>query len=877
MRWFYKLPLRLRSLLRKQQADHELSAELQFHLQRQIEQYEAQGMAQQEARYAALRELGGLEQIKEECREMREVSVIENLLQDLRFALRTLVKNPGFSFVVVTTLALGIGVNTAIFTLVNAMLLQPLPYADPTRLVNVGETGPKPMGGVLGFQERVRSMEIAAYSSFGLNLSGDGNALRLSGSATSSNLFSLLGAHAALGRIFQPGDQQPGKDRLAILSYSLWQTRFGGDPNILGRSITIDDVSRQVIGVMPESFDFPSSSTQIWIPATLDRQNLWLSFDLYMIGRLKPGVSLEQARAEFKAAAPQVVKTFPWQMGENYAPLMNISGMQKDSVADVRTTLLLLLGAVTLILLVACINVANLLLARAAGRQREMAVRAALGASRQRIIRQLLTESVFLSLLGGVAGVVLAFLSLYLLKAVLPQGTPRLAQIRMDGYVLTFAAALSFLTGLLFGLAPAVNASRPELDQTLRSASQSAGGSRGRSRLSSTLVVGEVALAVILVSGAGLLIKSLYALTTERTGLQTAHLLTAHITPTSSFCQSNDNCKDFYSRVLDEVRSLPGVTNAALSDGIPLYSSDRTVVAAENSTQFTPQNPHSIWEFTVESDYLDTMGIKLLLGRTFNRQDRSGAPLVVLVDKKLADLFWPGQDPLGKRIKLSWTPDWRTVIGVVETVSSYKVAPDWYAKTIVGQVYFPADQGLRGHPQVMDLLVRSEGDLRILAREIPGVVSRVNASVPVTKIRSMDEVIHVTTEEPRSTMWLFTAFAALALSLGLIGIYSVMSCSVAQRRREIGIRMAMGADRRVVLKMILGQGSKLALAGLVAGVAGALLLTRFMASLLYGTRPGDPATLVAVAVLVGVAAVLASYLPARRATAIDPTVALKYE
>jgi predicted permease len=877
MRWLYKLPLRLRSLLRKEHADHELSAELQFHLQKQIEQYLEQGMAQQEARNAALRELGGLEQIKEECREMREVSFFEDIAQDLRFAFRTLWKNPSFAVVVVLTLGLGIGVNTAIFTLVNAMMLQPLPYTEPDRLMNVGGAGPVPKGAFVGFQEHVHSMEIAAYSLSGVNLSGEGNALRLIGSQTSSNLFSLLGSRAVLGRVFQPGDEVPGQDRLAILSYSLWQTRFGGDPNILGRSIIVDEVPRQVVGIMPASFTFPSPATQLWIPAALDRQNMWVTFEFYMMGRLKPGVSLDAARAEFKAAAPLVVKTFPWQMGEDYVPMFNISVMQKDSAATMRTTLLLLLGAVTLILLVACINVANLLLARSAGRQREMAVRAALGASRRRIIRQLLTESVFLSMLGGALGVALALWSLGLPKAILPQNTPRLSEVHIDGYVLAFSAVLSVLTGLLFGLAPAFHASRPELDQTLRSSSQSAGVSRGRSRLSSALVVGEVALAVVLVSAAGLLIKSLYVLTTEQTGVQASQLLTAHVTPTVAFCKKNNNCEEFYDQLLREVRSLPGVKTAALSNGIPMYSSDRTVLAAENSTEFTPQKPHSVWEFTVSSDYLNTMGIDLLRGRNLSSTDVSGSPLVVLVDKKLADLFWPGQDPLGKRVKLSWMQDWRTVVGVVQTVSPYKVMPDWYAKTIVGQVYFPAVQGLGGHPYEMDLMVRSEGDLRTLARELPPVVGRINTSIPVTKIRSMDEVIHISTEEPRSTMWLFTAFATLALTLGLVGIYSVISYSVAQRTREIGIRMAMGADRWDVRKMVLRQGSALVAIGLIAGVAGALLLTRFMTSLLYGTRPEDPATLVAVAVLVGFAAVLASYLPARRATAIDPTVALKYE
>jgi len=878
MRWIYKLPLRFRSLLAGKRADEELSSELQFHLQRQVEENIAQGMNAEQARYATLRELGGLQQIREQCREAREVGFFEKAWQDLRFAFRTFSRAPGFSLVIVLTLALGIGVNASIFSLVNAILLQPLPYSEPGRLVNVGDAGPLPPGAFAGFRDRLRNMELAAYSFSDMNLTGEGSAVRLNGAKASANLFALLGrTMAGRGRVFQPGDDVRGQDQIAIVSYSLWQTRFGADPNILGRSIIVDDVPRQVIGVMPPGFSFPSPSTQLWVPFRIDSQNLWGLWELYMLGRLKPGVDLERARAEFKASAPQVVKTFPYEMGKDYPEFLNISLMQKDKVADVRTTLFLLLGAVALILLVACINVANLLLARSAVRQREIAVRAALGASRRRIIRQLLTESAFLAGVGGAVGILLAFLSLGLLKTILPAGTPRLAEVRIDGYVLAFAVCLSAITGLLFGLAPAFHSSRPDLEQTLRSAGQSAGSSRGRNRLSSALVVGEVALAVILVSGAGLLIKSLYLLITEPAGLRVDHLLTAHVSPVSSYCKKNGDWAGFYDRLLEDVGTLPGVKVAALGYGIPIYSTGRTVIASENSTEFTPQKPHSVWEFVVTPGYLSAMGIELLGGRDFSSTDVAGSPEVVLVDSTLANLFWPGQDPLGKRIKLSWMQDWRTVVGVVHSVSPYKVAPDWYAKTIVGQVYFPAGQAFGGRPYHMDLLVRSDGDLNALSREIPAAVSRINSSVPVTKIRSMDEVIYVSTEEPRSTMWLFTMLAALALTLGLLGIYSVISYSVAQRTREISIRMAMGAEKWDVLKMIVRQGAKLAGIGLASGIAGALALTRFMASLLYGTRPADPATFAAVTAFVGLAAIFASFIPARRATAVDPTVALKCE
>jgi predicted permease len=878
MRWSYKFPLRLRSIFAKGKSDDELSSELEFHLQNQIEENIAQGMSPEESRYAALRELGGLEQIKEECRESRGVNWFEHALQDLRFAVRTWRRNPGFTLVLVMTLALGIGANAAIFSLVNGILIQPLPYPHSEQLVNAAYTGPVPEGAFVGFQQRVKNLEIAAYSmGSGFNLRSEGNTVRISGSQVSSNFFPLLGISPLMGRVIQPGDEVPGADRIAILNYGIWQARFGGDPHIVGRWITVDEIPRQVVGVMPADFTFPAPSIQLWIPAKVDAESMWADFSYWMIGRLKPGVDLERARAEFKSHAPQVVESFPWKMGNEYIPMFNIGDFQYDATGRVRPTLLLLMGTVALILFVACANVANLLLAKSAGRQREIAIRAALGANRRRIIGQLLTESAFLALAGAAAGVALGFGLLPLLKPIFPAYTPHLADVTIDRNVMAYSFLLSLVTGVLFGLAPAFQASKTDVDASLKNGAPASGMNRGARRLSSALVIAEVALAVVLVSGAGLLIKSLYVMTRSQIGIRSDHLLTAQITPASSFCRKSSGCAHFYEQLLQEVRALPGVKNVALSDGIPLYFVGRTVLAVEDRPEYSAQNPYPIWEFTVSPDYGETMDITLLHGRNFNAGDTLNSAKVVVIEKKLADFFWPGQDPVGKHIKPSWMKDWRTVVGVVNNVRAYNVLPDDYAARMQGAVYFPASQGIVESPDDMDLLVRTGGDPQELARELPEVVARINSTVAISKIRTMDEVIHLSTTEPRSTMWLFVGFASLALGLGLIGVYSVIAYGVAQRTREIGIRMALGAGRGDVSRMVLRQALYLTFAGLAGGLAGALALTRFMTSILHDVRPTDPGTMAAVILLVGVAGLAAALIPSRHATRVDPTIALKYE
>ena len=877
MRWPDKIFHCLHSIFFKQQADADLSQELQFHLQRQIEENITNGMSAEEARYAALRDLGGLAQVEEHCRESRGVNWMEHALQDLRFAMRTWRKNPGFTLVLVLTLALGIGANTAIFSMVNGILLRPLPFPHPEELVNAAYTGPVPEGALIGFQQRLKSIEIAADTWGGFNLMTNGEALRVNGSQVSSNWFSLLGVNALKGRIFRRGDDLPGQDNIAIISYGLWQTRFRGDPNIVGQWITLDDRARQIVGVLSREYNFRSPSLQVWIPVRVDAQHMWGNFLYWMIGRIKPGVTFEQARAEFKAVAPQVAAQYPWTMGKDYLSAFNIGPFQHDVVGRVRPTLLILLGAAGLILLVACVNVVNLLLAKTATRQREIAIRTALGASRARIIRQLLTESSFFAGAGGGIGLFFAVVSLNALKALVPDYTPGLPAVRIDLHVLIFSFLVSLITGVIFGTAPALHATAPDVEQSLKSATQNASLSRKRNRLSSVLVIAEVAMSVVLVIGAGLLIKSVYVMLGSQTGIESEHLLTADITPSPEFCRKHNHCVDFYSQVVQQVRTLPGVSNAAVSEGVPLYYVGRAVVAVEGRPEYSPEKPYSAWEFTVTPDYIPTMGISILRGRNFNENDGPNSAKVVLVEKSLSDLFWPGQDPIGKHIKPSWMNDWRTVVGVVEDVRKYNVAPDDVAARMVGAVYYPEQQGIVSPPGEMNLVVRTKANPLTVARELPQAVASIDRTVPVSKIRTMDEVIRLSVKQPRSTMWLFTAFAGIGMLLGMVGIYGVVSHTVAQRTREIGIRMAMGAERRQVVRMVLRDSSYLIVSGLAFGVLGALALTRLMGSMLHEVQPNDVPTFVVVSILVGTAGILASLLPSHRASRIDPILALRSE
>jgi predicted permease len=872
-------------LFGKRRREQELSAEMDNHLQLHIEDNLRAGMSQAQARREAIMRLGGVEQTKENYRERRGLPLLETLFQDVRYGVRTLRKNPGFTAVAVLTLALGIGANTAIFSLVNGVLLRPLPFANPGRLV--GMTSYYPKGPFVVMRERSQTMEVVANSdSTEFNLTGVDVPVRLTGSSVSANWFSVLGARTEMGRTFQGGEDQPGKDASVVLSYSLWQRQFRGDPDIVGHAILLDGVSREVVGVMPPEFHFPSRKTELWVPLHLEPRktgDYWGSSYMPILARLRPGATIEQARVELASLRPQILAAYAWRMPDDSWKDSDVTFLQEWLVGDFRAKLVILLGAVGLLLLIACANVANLLLARSAARNKEIAVRKALGAGRWRLIRQLTTESVLLAMLGGGLGLAAAVYGLTILKATLPVDTPRLADVTVDGWVLLFTGALAVLTGLIFGAMPANGASKVDLTKSLR-----IGGdkdeSRGKNRLSRSLVVGEVAVAAVLVIAAGLLVKSLWKLSNTNTGFHQEYVLTARITPNQSFCAVAGRCQAFYGDLLNRVRALPGVKDVAAVNGLPLSGTWETIPSdVEAHTVVPGAHVPMLMERVITPEYLHIMGIPLLQGRAFTDTDAApGAQRIALMSKSTAERYWPGKDPIGMHIKPRWMAEWWTVVGVVGDVKENSLTrnvPEW----MDGEVYMPygphaiQGRGDESAPAELTLLLRTSENQVQVGSELQSVVAELNREVPVSQIQTLHGWVSEAAAGPRSTASLFAIFAVLALALGAVGIYGVISYSVAQRTREIGIRMALGARRQEVLLLIVGQCARLAFLGVAIGLAGALLLTRLMSTLLYGVGASDPATYAGVAILLVVVALAAAYLPARRAMRMDPAIALRHE
>jgi len=884
--WLFTIPLRLRSLFRWAQADQELDDELRDHLERKTEEYIAQGTTEEEAHRRARLDLEGFEQTKEKCRDARRVNWIQDLVQDLRYSLRMLRKSPGFTAVAVLTLALGIGANTAVFSSVDALMLRSLPYPEADRLVSIS-LNYLPEAAYERFREGTRTLDLAGFQYVGLNLSGNAEAVRLKGATVSDNFFSVLGVHAAQGRIFERGDNAAGRDHIAVLSYPIWQNRFAGDPNVIGRVIPIDGVDREIVGIMPAGFGFPNREIDIWVPFVLQSPDLWGNW-VQMFGRMKPGITIDQARAEMKSLVPQVLAIFPWAMPKGWGNWLGVISTQRRLIGDLRTKLLLMLGAVGLVLLIACANVANLLLARAASRQREIAVRGALGAGQGRIVRQLITESVLLAVLGGAAGLALAPLGMQLVRRIVPENELPITGVSLDLRVLAFVATAAMLTGILFGVAPALRARRVDIDQALRATARSS-ISRERRRLSSSLVVIETALAMLLAIAAGLLVRSIWQLSHESTGFNPDALVTASLTPSNAMCppgfgqnrgqgrdQASQKCLAYYDAVLTEVHNTPGVGSAAYTDIVPFGELRNTVIAVENNPQYTERSPYQMLVFNVGPAYFQTLGIPLLAGRAFTDQDDMNSPGVVIVSRNLAQRLWPGQNPIGKRLKPSWMKEWREVVGVVDEARAFGMSPGAWANPDGGVLYYPARQGMVSPPSQLILVVRTAVPEQISAA-LPRLIAQINSTVPVTKIRTMKEVIAEYNSAPRTTSWLFTAFSVIALLLGAIGIYSLISYTVTAQTQEIGIRMALGAERGEVLRRILLHGLGLAISGILIGAVAAVGLTRLLRAFLYGVSPTDPVTFVAVAlVLIGVAG-LAAYLPGRRAMRVDPMVALRYE
>jgi len=858
-----------------------LDDEIQFHLDQQVAENIAAGISPEEARYAAMRAFGNPTLLKEETRETWGWVWLEQFAGDVRYAARTLRKSPGFTAVAVLTLALGIGANTSIFSLVNGILLVPLRLPSPERLVAI--TGTYPKGGIVAMREQVHAMEVAAYyEGHEFNLTGLGQPVRLTSTLVSAEFFSVLGARPELGRTFLLGEDIPGQDDYVMLSHTLWQQRFGGDPTIIGRSIQLQGINRQVVGVMHENFRFPSAKTQVWVPLHNDPRNViqyWADDFMPALGRLRQGFTLKQAQTEIRVFQSHLSAMFPWPMPSDWNADASVVPLRNGMVADVRLRLLMLLGAVTLIVLIACVNVANLTLAYSATREKEIAVRTALGAGRKRIVVQLLTESVLLAGLGALLGLALATKGFFLLKAVLPTDTPRLHDAHMDWRVLVFTGALAILTGLLSGLAPALQSSRTSPTKTLRAGGHASTLPLSR-RLRSGLMVAEVAFAVLLVTAAGLLIRSFWALSHVNPGFQSEHVMTARVTPNQSICSDPQRCLTFYRTVLDKIQASPGVEGAALVNTLPLGGRvAKRSLDLEDFIVSTGQASPLFWLHTVTPDYFGVMGIPLLSGRGFTSSDVSGAP-VAIVTAETAQRYWPNQNAIGKHIRLLDDKTWRTVVGVTGDVRAYDLQrniPSWMS----GSAYVPYNSAATLEdgriPADLSIVIRTIADRSKMGATLRELVAGINPDAPVSEVKTMSTMVSESVATPRSTALLFIVFAALALTLGSIGIYGVLSFLVSNRTREIGIRMALGAQRQDVLRSVLKEGGRTSLLGIALGMAGAFALMRVLSSELYSVSATDPLTFGVVALMVAVIALLACYIPANRAMRVDPMVALRYE
>ena len=910
----------IKQLLSRRRLYSDLSQEIREHVEERIDELVASGMSRDEATYAARREFGNATLIEERGREVWQWPSLESFFADIRYALRMLRKNPGFTVVAVITLALGIGANTAIFSVVNAVVLRPLPYAHSDRLVWIAESIPALKseaatgGDYVDWKDQNHTLDrIAAYDatyrgslsegaggagSADFNLTGSGTPARVHSAFISASFFATLGVEPQLGRAFTENEDQPSGPHVVVLMHSFWQQYFGSDAQALGQTVNLDAARYTVIGVMPPSFRFPGDSgAQILLPLALNPASERLRIaqrQVRIIGRLKPGVSLAAARADLdeirRRAQPSGGPVRAEEGGgrgrRRAMPALGPGGpppaselkvvpLAEHLAGSLRPAMLTLLGAVGLVLLIACANVANLMLTRASSRTREVAVRSVLGAGRWRLVRQLLVESVTLAVAGGMAGLLLAAWGVDVIARLIPAGAGggilAVAAPKVDGTVLLFALAASIFTGILFGLAPAVAVTRSDLAEGLKEGAQavSPGGRRGWLR--GALAVSELSLALVLLIGAGLLIKSFYRVLQVNPGFAPERVLTMDLSLTDTRYPAPQQKSEFFSQVLGRVESLPGVRSAALADSLPLSPYQAFLMMSPN--RLLPRAARSsstmvmVSRLTVSPGYFYTLGIPVLQGRTFTDHDDEQAPKVAVVNEAVARRFWPTEDPIGKQLPLF--RDSVTVVGVVGNTRHEGLSQETEAEFYVPYLQSPGNS--------MQLAVRTAAEPDSIVSAVRAQVRDVDPDQPLYHVATLQQVLSESLAPRRFDMLLLGIFAGIALALATVGIYGVMAFSVTQRTHEIGIRMALGAERRNVLRLVVRQGLRLTLFGVVLGVAGAWALTSFLSTFLFGVAARDPATFVLVSLALVAVSILACYIPARRATRVDPMVALRYE
>jgi predicted permease len=877
--------MRLREFITGGRADADFSDELASHVAMDTDEGVRAGLSAEEARRQALVRLGGAEQARQAYRDRATLPPLESILQDVRFALRQMRKAPGFTLTAVLTLALGIGANAVIYTLVDSILLRPLPYPEQNRLMRITGTNltVSPIGWVRALGENSKAFaSIAGYGSDAESNVSDGDTPdRVFGAKVTVNAFDTLGIHPALGDFFTAEEDVAGQDHVVVLSYGYWREHYGEAASILGHTIRIDGVSRRIVGVMPPGVHFPYADTQFVIPVSYRRDDPadpWQVFDLRMLGRLNDGIPPAKAQAELRRLHGMLLPQFPWRMPDIWASDMTVVPLLEAQTGAMRPRLLLLFGAVGLILLIACANVANLMLARASAREREIAVRSALGASGRRLIQQLLSESVVMGIAAGIVGLGAAFASLRIFAGMLPADTPRIQEVSLHAGDLLFTLGASVLAGVLFGVIPSVKMASMNLLGTLRLGGRGLTGRGSRFSLSMVLVMAQIGLTVVVITAAGLVLHSLYKLSRVDPGFRTDHIVTAEVSLDASACKDKGRCSAFFSTLLDRAGGITGVESVALADILPLNAPDDSYVYdAEGHPREAREGALLATGRTVSPGYFDVLGLHLVRGRLLSEQDASGTTHAAVISEHMAQRLWPHENPVGKHLlnvvdeatPTVWVPEKASVVvGVVRNVREGSLGSDFN-----DEVYLPMAP-TREKP-VMYVLLRSHTTPAATAAGLRGAVAGIDSLVPVTRVRSLDEVVATSVAAPRALAVLLLGFGTLAVVIGSVGVYSLIAYIVSWRTREIGLRLALGAQRWQIVLAVVRQSLFLAGGGCLAGLVCTLVLSRVLHSFLFEVSSLDPLTFTLVPVLMAIVALAAAWIPARRAAAVDPMQALR--